>query len=517
MNFRPFVLCAALWVSCTASTLHAQERGQVGLTMGYPPAVGLMWQVTDLVALRPEISFTSSASDPTSIPLLGTTSNSSSTLGVGVSALFYFWKWDALRAYVAPRFTYSRLHGSSERTSQSISFPPLSTVTTTTTTETTLTTESYVGLFGAQYSLHKRFSAFGEVGFGYSRQHSQGHAGKKVVHVIRTFANWRLGVLAPSTPNYFLIEFSTDADQAPERSVVVFSAGGHLVANLFRGNGRFVAPVGASRPNRHSLRVTVRVNRLGNPRGYRWQAFAFYKSSTTCKTGCTDRAPDGAGRILHDLRRPTVSFPSPGVPDDVDYDVNFSVADTGGSGVASWTLQQRALWERRRWDPGRYERDDRRCADAALSSRPRGTTTSSASSSRTATATGGSARCGSCRCRWTTTCSPTTPTGAPAEGPATSRGPCTSSTANDAEASYIFDGSYVALVAPGRHRNDRDHARRRLPGASVDLSTFSGPAQDSFSRSRSRAPASRRSPSRSRAGPSRSTASSSAASPPRPR
>ena len=150
MNFRPFVLCGALWVSCTASSLHAQERGQVGLTMGYPPAVGLVWHVTDLVAVRPEISFTSSASDPTSIPVLGTSTSSSSTLGVGVSALFYLWKWDALRAYVAPRFTYSRLDGSSERTTQMLTFPSLSTVTTTTTTETTLTTESYVGLFGAQ-------------------------------------------------------------------------------------------------------------------------------------------------------------------------------------------------------------------------------------------------------------------------------------------------------------------------------------------------------------------------------
>ena len=140
--------------------------------MGYPPAVGLMWHVTDLVALRPEISFTASAIDPTSIPVLGSSTSSSSTLGVGVSALLYFWKWDALRAYVAPRFTYSRLDGSSERTTQSLAFPSLSTITTTTTTETTLTTESYVGLFGAQDSLHKRFSAFGEVGFGYSRTQS---------------------------------------------------------------------------------------------------------------------------------------------------------------------------------------------------------------------------------------------------------------------------------------------------------------------------------------------------------
>lgn len=146
--------------------------------MGYPPAVGLMWHATDLVALRPEISFSSSATDlnESSLPLLGTSASSSSTVSVGVSALFYCWKWDALRAYVAPRFTYSRLSGSSERTSESISLTNFSvvTTTTTTTTETTITTKSASGLFGAQYSLHKRFSAFGEVGFGYSTSESSG-------------------------------------------------------------------------------------------------------------------------------------------------------------------------------------------------------------------------------------------------------------------------------------------------------------------------------------------------------
>jgi hypothetical protein len=76
---------------------------------------------------------------------------------------------------VAPRFTYSRLAGSSERTSESFSLINFSVVTTTTTTtETTITTKSATGLFGAQYSLHKRFSAFGEVGFGYSTSRSSG-------------------------------------------------------------------------------------------------------------------------------------------------------------------------------------------------------------------------------------------------------------------------------------------------------------------------------------------------------
>ena len=165
-------MCAALGILCTASSLHAQEAHQVGLTMGYPATVGLMWHASDRVALRPEFSISTSTSDLNPVPVLGSSNSSSSTVAVGISALFYCWKWDALRAYVAPRFTYSRLEGSSERTSETISFPTSSLVTTTTRTETTITTTSGAGLFGAQYSLHKRFSAFGEVGFGYGSSQS---------------------------------------------------------------------------------------------------------------------------------------------------------------------------------------------------------------------------------------------------------------------------------------------------------------------------------------------------------
>src|SRR5262245_39436999 len=102
---------------------------------------------------------------------------------------------------------------------------------------------------------------------------SQGHAGKRVVHTIRTFAAWPVSVLAPSTPNYFLLEFSTDPDPAPERSVLVYAQRGHMVAILFGPNGRFIARVGASKPNGRSVRVAIPLKRLGSPAGYRWQAF----------------------------------------------------------------------------------------------------------------------------------------------------------------------------------------------------------------------------------------------------
>jgi hypothetical protein len=90
--------------------------------------------------------------------------------------LFYIGRWDALRAYVAPRFVYSRDSGTFEYTSERFVVDPspgtpfglLRSVTVTTTTKRTFTGKSGSGLFGASYSLHKRFSVFGEVGFGYA-------------------------------------------------------------------------------------------------------------------------------------------------------------------------------------------------------------------------------------------------------------------------------------------------------------------------------------------------------------
>lgn len=177
------------------------------------------------------------------------------------------------------------------------------------------------------------------------RSVSQGHAGTRVVHTIRTFSNWRTGLLAPRTPNYLLLELNIDSDRAPERSVLVFSQSGRMVGALFGPRGRFIALTRVTRPNRHTVRVTIARNRLRNPGAYRWQAFAFFRGANVCRGrgGCLDRAPNGGGRILHDLRRPTIAFPPPTPPASgtVEYDVGFTVSDTGGSGLARWRLQHR--------------------------------------------------------------------------------------------------------------------------------------------------------------------------------
>ncbi len=134
---------------------EAQEHGKTAITMGYPASVGLIFHLTDRVAIRPELSFSTSDSD-SNVPLAVTTSESS-TLGVGASGIFYLRRWDKLRTYVSPRYVYGR----SSLTIQSAITPD---------NPQTIDSHSVAGSFGAQFWMHDRFSVFGEVGIGYTRQ-----------------------------------------------------------------------------------------------------------------------------------------------------------------------------------------------------------------------------------------------------------------------------------------------------------------------------------------------------------
>ena len=151
-----------------ASFASAQEKGQVGLGMGYPGSVLLLWHVTDNIAVRPEIAFSTSGTDT------GSVTGSGWSYGVGVSGLLYAGKWESLRTYVSPRFTYNR--SSSTTTTNLLSpnvigLPPPS-VSFSSSTKSTATNKRGGGSFGAQYAVHKRFSVFGEVGLDYSRGES---------------------------------------------------------------------------------------------------------------------------------------------------------------------------------------------------------------------------------------------------------------------------------------------------------------------------------------------------------
>ena len=155
------IICVML-VFLGGRDAQAQDTPRLGITMGYPAAVGVIWNVTDRLALRPEatISKTSVESLGSDILVPATTqTNDTTQLGVGLSALIYLGTWDAVRAYVSPRFTYSR---------SSTSTNPGSTVFPSFTTDTTGNAYATTGSFGAQGSLGRRFGVFGEIGAGFT-------------------------------------------------------------------------------------------------------------------------------------------------------------------------------------------------------------------------------------------------------------------------------------------------------------------------------------------------------------
>jgi outer membrane protein with beta-barrel domain len=150
---------AARPAAAQSQATSQQEERKVGITMGFPASIGVIFHASDKVAVRPELSFSGNSTDGTS-----STSTDGWSVGTGVSALFYVATHDRVRTYVSPRLTYSRITFNS---SSSLPSPLLST-----SSKSTGTTWGGAGSFGAQYSPTPRFSVFGEVGLGFSRQTS---------------------------------------------------------------------------------------------------------------------------------------------------------------------------------------------------------------------------------------------------------------------------------------------------------------------------------------------------------
>ena len=171
MRTRSIASLVALLTFLLAVPVFAQEHGQVGLSMGYPASVGVVWHISDRLAIRPEISLIQSSTDTTAITTITFTTplgiqtqstraeftTDSTTVGTGVSALFYVWKREALSAFVTPRYAYNR--GTSTTTGGGTGTP----------TEGTAKNHVISGSFGAQCALGPRFSVFGEIGLGYTR------------------------------------------------------------------------------------------------------------------------------------------------------------------------------------------------------------------------------------------------------------------------------------------------------------------------------------------------------------
>jgi hypothetical protein len=166
-------VCAALALSCVPA--RAQDRGQVGIAMGYPSIVSVIWHATDRIAIQPKISFSHSSGRfavDSDLIINGvvvstssvTTSSDGWSVAPGVNVLCYVGRWDNVSAYLAPGYTFARGSSTSTTTLQS----PFSGAQTQTRTYSTEAHEVR-GVFGVQYTPHRRFAVFGEHGLRYSR------------------------------------------------------------------------------------------------------------------------------------------------------------------------------------------------------------------------------------------------------------------------------------------------------------------------------------------------------------
>ncbi len=166
--FRIIAIALAI-VVMSSSAASAQEGGQIGIGIGYPGSISFMWHVTDAVAVRPDFRFRSTGGSNDG-------EATTTTAAFGISGLWYFARHDALRMYASPRFEYA--HTSLEYqislaipglSPQELSALGLTIARVPPTLETSASSKTFSGSFGAQYAIHKRFSAFGEAGVEYQK------------------------------------------------------------------------------------------------------------------------------------------------------------------------------------------------------------------------------------------------------------------------------------------------------------------------------------------------------------
>ena len=62
MNTRAIAVCGAAMLAIGRPAL-AQDEGRIAVTMSYPHSAGVVWRISDRIAVRPAFSFRRSQSD----------------------------------------------------------------------------------------------------------------------------------------------------------------------------------------------------------------------------------------------------------------------------------------------------------------------------------------------------------------------------------------------------------------------------------------------------------------------
>jgi hypothetical protein len=170
---RLFAIAVAFTLG-TSVLARAQEHGKAGVTVGYPGDIGILWHASDAIAIRPTFTFSHTSSDTT-----GGSSSDGWGAGIGVAALIYLKKYDNVRAYVSPQFSY---------THTTLTSTPPAGVTSVTQIDSTNHATGGAGAFGAQFTPTAHFSVYGEFGIGFA--HSKSNFSGNVSTTTGTATSW---------------------------------------------------------------------------------------------------------------------------------------------------------------------------------------------------------------------------------------------------------------------------------------------------------------------------------------
>ena len=100
---------SSIMLIALAGRAAAQDRGAAGISMGYPANIGFVFHVSEPFALRPEISFSRSTTDQDTS--FADIRSETSTFDIGISGIHYIGRWDKLRIYLSPGYSYRRAKG----------------------------------------------------------------------------------------------------------------------------------------------------------------------------------------------------------------------------------------------------------------------------------------------------------------------------------------------------------------------------------------------------------------------
>jgi hypothetical protein len=173
--FRSLIVALSVGLVLPAHA-WAQQASRVGLSIGYPASIGVLWHVSDGFAIRPEFSIAGGSSESATQPgsSSGLVTSGSNTTGdshlhgAGVSALIFLGRWENLRAYITPRVSYSDIASTTE---SAITGVPGASSTVRSSIDGHAISAG--GAFGALYRLGNRFGVFGELGLTWTEQETE--------------------------------------------------------------------------------------------------------------------------------------------------------------------------------------------------------------------------------------------------------------------------------------------------------------------------------------------------------